>query len=277
MSRSEKTAIIEALFNERYDPENGTVSHPVVSLDDLRRYKQDGILYAFFKDIVRKTERGNDIWPQSVLNCGYTGIQDVSKGSSFRFIPLAPGQTQAFISAQSLAPKEITPRHRMQSASLPLASRQLGRSDEPWLIQVAVRLKLIETHLALFSPRNIVMIDHLQMNVKLSKSEIDALFLGVEQAEGGETRTFLIACEAKSTRDDIIEEQIIRQVQALARLSGVKQEYILPIAIKAVGASEVFLVEFDIVQKADAPTIETLIPISEAVYELVPPVPGIGM
>lgn len=115
------------------------------------------------------------------------------------------------------------------------------------------------------------------MNVKLSKSEIDALFLGVEQAEGGETRTFLIACEAKSTRDDIIEEQIIRQVQALARLSGVKQEYILPIAIKAVGASEVFLVEFDIVQKADAPTIETLIPISEAVYELVPPVPGIGM
>lgn len=276
MSRSKKTAIIEAIFNERYDSETGTLSQPVVTITDLQRYQQAGNLYAFFKDIVRNTASGNQIWPQSVLQRGYTGIQDVSKGSSFRFIPLPPGQGTAFISANTLAPTPQTPRYKIETASLPLASRRLGRGDEPWLIQVAVRLRLVETHLALFSPRQILTVDHLQMNVKLGKSEIDAIFLAVEQTVDQEPREIIISCEAKSVRDDIVEEQVVRQVQALSRQPAVTQQYILPIAMKAVRKSEIFLVEFDIVERTDAPTFESLIPISEAVYELVPPVSGIG-
>lgn len=167
-------------------------------------------------------------------------------------------------------------RYKIESASLPLASRQLGRGDEPWLIQVAVRLRLIKTHLALFSPRTIINVDHLQMSVKLGKSEVDALFLGIERSEIGEKREVIISCEAKSIRDDIVEEQVIRQVQAIARQHSIKQAYILPIVLKAVGKSKIFLVEFDIVGKNDAALLEELIPISEAVYELIPPVPGIG-
>lgn len=276
MSRSKKTPIIEAIFNERYDVNTGTLSNPVVSTDDLLRHKPKGNVYAFFKDIVRNIARGNNIWPERVLQRGYTGIQDVSKGSSFRFIRLPPGQTVAFISAERLTPKDITPRHRVESASLPLASRQLGRGDEPWLIQVAVRLRLIETHLTLFSPRTILTVDHLQMSVKLEKSEIDALFLAVEEGTGVEMREIVICCEAKSIHDDIIEEQVIRQIQAISRQHTVTQDYILPIAIKAIGKSEIFIVEFDVVAKADAAALESLIPISEAVYELIPPVPGIG-
>jgi hypothetical protein len=276
MSRSKKTPIIEAIFNERYDPSTGHVSNPVVSIADLRHYQPTGNVYAFFKDIVRKTARANDIWPASVLQRGYTGIQDVSKGSSFRFIRLKPGQTVAFTSADILIPKANTPHHRVESASLPLAARQLGRGDEPWLIQVAVRLRLIETHLTLFSPRTILTVDHLQMSVKLGKSEIDALFLGVEQVTANEQRELVICCEAKSIRDDIIEEQIIRQVQAIARQRTVTQDYILPIAMKATGKSEIFIVEFDVVAKADAAALESLVSISEAVYALIPPVPGIG-
>src|SRR5215218_5930780 len=71
MSRSKKTAIIEAIFNERYDPAIGDISNPVVSIADLLRYKPDGNVYAFFKDIVRKTSGGNKIWPASVLQHGY--------------------------------------------------------------------------------------------------------------------------------------------------------------------------------------------------------------
>ena len=47
-------------------------------------------------------------------------------------------------------------------------------------------------------------------------------------------------------------------------------------AIKAIGKSEIFIVEFDVVEKADAEALDSLISISEAVYELIPPVPGIG-
>lgn len=277
MSRSQKTAIIEALFNERYDPETGRLSDPVVSVADLRKYKPEGNLYAFFKDIVRNTVRGNAIWPKSVLQRGFTGIQDVSRGgNSFRFIPLPPGQDVAFVSADTLAPRKDTPRQRVESTSLPLASRQLGRGDEPWLIQVAVRLRLIETHLALFSPHVVLNIDHLQMSVKLGKSEIDALFLGVEIVDADTTGEFIVCCEAKGMHDDIIEEQWIRQVQAIARQPVVTQQRIMPIAIKAIGKSEIFVLEFDIVERATVDTLDELTPISDAIYVLIPPVPGIG-
>jgi hypothetical protein len=276
MARSEKTAIIEAIFNERYDPQSGTLSDPVVRLDDLRRYKQTGNLYAFFKDIVRKTASANRIWPESVLRRGYTGVQEVGQESPFRFIPLPPAQTVAFRTGATLVPNPGTPRHRIESASLPLASRQLGRSDEPWLIQVAVRLRVIETHLALASPRKIVSVDHLQMSVKLNKSEVDALFLATEHQADGTQRELLISCEAKSLRDDIVEEQVIRQVQALARQRTLRQAFILPTAIKAVAPSELFFIEFDLVAKAAAAAIKSLVPVSSALYKLVPPVPGIG-
>ena len=105
---------------------------------------------------------------------------------------------------------------------------------------------------------------------------IDGLFLCVEQVTGSETRELIVCCEAKSIRDDIVEEQIVRQVQALARQSTVTQQHFLPIAIKAIGRSEIFIVEFDVVAKADAAALDALIPMSQAIYELVPLVPGIG-
>ena len=76
-----------------------------------------------------------------------------------------------------LVPGEQTPRVKIETISMPLATRRLGRKDEPWLIQVLVKLRIIETHMALFSNRKIIQLDHLQMNMKLSKTEIDALFL----------------------------------------------------------------------------------------------------
>lgn len=275
-SRSIKTSIIETLFNERWNPETNTLSNPTVTYDDIRRFVNKGNVYAFFKDIVRNTSRANEIWPVSVLNRGYTGIQAVAESACFTFVPLPQGQLTAFVTADVLSPNPSILRHEIESASLPFASRQLGRGDEPWLIQVAVRLRLIETHLALFSPRQIITVDHLQMSVKLQPAEIDALFLAVEQISGTQRREIIITCEAKSLRDDIIEEQVRRQVKTLGRVKSINQEYILPIAIKAIKPSEIYLVEFDVVPKEEAERVETLVVVKEVIYILKPSVPGIG-
>jgi hypothetical protein len=274
MSRSKKTVVIEAIFDERWDSVTKTLSDPLVRVSDIRRHWPEGNVYAFFKDIVRNAARANGIWPQSVLERGFTGAQDVSDGGSFRFVPLRPGQTVAFV--DTYAPSDVTPRHRIESASLPLASRRLGRGDEPWLIQVAVRLRIIETHLALFSRRQILTVDHLQMSVKLQPAEVDALFLAVEQLPDLSTRELIICCEAKSLRDDIVEEQVLRQVQAIAAQPAVTQALVLPVALKAIGASTLFVVEFEAVAREEAASTTALQPVSDAVYELVPPVPGIG-
>lgn len=139
-----------------------------------------------------------------------------------------------------------------------------------------MRLRLIETHLALFSPRKILNVDHLQMSVKLQPAEIDALFLAVQELPDLTRRELLICCEAKSLRDDIVEEQIRRQVQTISRQSSITQGYVLPLALKAIGNSRVFVVEFDVVARAEVAELSALNPVSDAVYELVPPVPGIG-
>lgn len=274
-SKSQKTKIIEDIFNSRWDAAAQTLHDTLVTMDDLEPYWK-GNRYGFFKDIVRKTKSANNIWPQSVLERGYTGRQEVGEGASFRFVPIPAGQTLAFISSQTLVPTDATPVHMIESTSLPLASRQLGRSDEPWLIQIAVRLRVIETHLALFSPRQFIHVDHLQMSVKVQPSEIDALFLATERIGETEQREVIVSCEAKSLRDDLIEEQLVRQIKTIFRQKAITQDIALPIALKAVGTSRIYVVEFDPVMRSDAAHLDALVVASEAVYHLKPAVPGIG-
>jgi len=115
------------------------------------------------------------------------------------------------------------------------------------------------------------------MSVKLAKSEIDALFLATEKDDSGTGNEILICCEAKGRGDDILADQIVRQVQALFDASGMDQNMIIPIAVKAVGPSQVHVIEFEAVSREDSKSVTLLKPVSQAVYELVPVVPGIGI
>jgi hypothetical protein len=58
----------------------------------------------------------------------------------------------------------------------------------------------------------------------------------------------------------------------------VTQDVVIPMAVKAFAPSKVHVVEFEAVLRQSVPTlsIDSLQVASEAVYELVPPVPGIG-
>ena len=131
----------------------------------------------FFKDFIRVRLRANANWPSSVLRAGYTGRQLTEGGACFEFVALTEGQTEAFPPVDFAQPSDSTPRYQIESVSLPLASRRLGRKDEPWMIQVIARLRIVESHFSLSSGRAIKQLDLLQLNVKLSGTEIDALFL----------------------------------------------------------------------------------------------------
>jgi hypothetical protein len=288
--KSKKTQIIEDIFNARWDDENKTLSDRIVTLEQvsraIREYNaqhpgpplSDRNPANFFKDFIRNRNSANTNWPSSIFQRGYTARQRTGANECLEFVPVASGQTEPFPNLLP-APTEETPRRKIESVSMPLASRRLGRKDEPWLVQVLVRLRVIETHLALFSKRKIVQIDHLQMSVKLQESEIDALFLAIELVNGetpATTREVLVSCEAKGLRDDVLEDQVLRQVQTVFRMPGVPQDLVLPVAVKAFARSMVRVVEFDVVARADAPALSALSIVSDAVYELVPPVPGIG-
>jgi hypothetical protein len=125
------------------------------------------------------------------------------------------------------------------------------------------------------SPRNIIYVDHLQMNVKLREAEIDALFLATEQLDNDTTRELILTFEAKRT-DDILEDQIISQVEAVLEAQQ-EHDTVIPLAAKTIG-SEIYIVEFQALSRADfidPAAMPQLQVISSALYTLVPPVPGI--
>jgi hypothetical protein len=283
-----KEFVFEKLFNERWDGSTGTVSNPVVLVREVVEAnaewysahpeadpKKAGNAYAFFKDFIRNLESANRRWPKSILERNYTARQLTGGGASFEFVPLQKGQVIPFPNAVP-PPAPSTPTHQIESISMPLASRRLGRDDEPWLIQVLVRLHVIETHLSLYSARHILQIDHLQMNVKLYLSEIDALFLAVEELGLGLTREVIVTCEAKGLRDDILESQVLLQVESVFQSPRINQDFVIPIAVKPLRESVVHVVEFDVISRDVPSNARTLTIASDALYEFIPPVPGIG-
>lgn len=284
-----KPEIIEALFKERFDSSRKVLKNPLITLSDISRaireynakHPKDKPLSDrnpanFFKDFVRNRRRANANWPKSVFVAGYTARQITGENRCFEFVPAAPGAEVPFTPDLIPGPSDSTHRHDVETTSMPLASRRLGRSDEPWLVQVLVRQRVIEAHFAFESTRKVVQLDHLQMSVKLAKSEVDALFLAVEDIGGGKTQELIVSCEAKGRKDDILHDQIVAQVKAVARMKGVTQELILPLAVKAILPSEVYLIEFQAIRRDEAEDIEALTIASSAVYRLVPTVPGIG-
>ena len=282
-----KTIIIDQLFRDRYDAKKKTLVSPVVTLsevsDAISSYMSGKPLWPlstrnpanFFKDFIRNRASANRNWPAFVLSSGYTGQQVTGGNSCFEFVALSGGQTAPFPPASFSLPTDSTPRHLIESVSLPLASRRLGRNDEPWLIQVIARLRIVESHFSLVSQRTIRQLDLLQMSVKLSGTEIDALFLGQEEIAPGKFQEVIITCEAKGGKDDILEDQILRQAKAPFSMRQITQDHVIPLAVKCVAPSQIFVVEFEELDRETFASVTSLTAACDSLFEIRPPVPGI--
>jgi len=284
---TDKTEIIEAIFRQRWSAKGRKLSEPIVTLTDVseaiadynRKHRERQMSTRnpanFFKDFIRNRESANRNWPPFVFESGYAARQVTGKGLCFEFVALAEGQHEPFPAGDFAAPTNKTPLHRIESVSMPLASRKLGRNDEPWLIQVITRLRIIETHFSLYSKRKVKQVDLLQMSVKLMGTEIDSLFLLQEEGEQGELREVIVTAEAKRGRDDILEDQILRQAKAPFRMPQVTQDVVVPVAVKCIGPSKIYVVEFSELDRGAFEGVDSLTIASDSLFEIVPPVPGI--
>lgn len=268
---SEKTSIIERLFFERYDSATGVLSDDVVTLDQvstaIREAEVEGGTLSprnpanFLKDIVRRPNR-NAIFPTSVVAEGWTARQDPGEGRCFRFIRLPSGQETAFLTSEP-DPAFLENPHDVQSLSLPPASRTFGRSHETWLTHVVTNLGVVHTHFAINSPSDLIGLELLQSHVMLGKAEIDAIYL----ATSATGHQFLVGCEMKGPGEILDEDQIERGAQRMEETS--KEASVLPMGVKALAGGLIWIVEFD-------QGVYPLSKVSEGVYRLSPPVPGVG-
>jgi len=162
-----------------------------------------------------------------------------------------------------------------------LATKALGRSDETYLIQVAVKLSVVETHFALEArPRlDILELNHLQIGIKLRRCEVDSMYAATyKDPADGQQKRLIVTVEAKKKGQRIIEEQIVQQVKAAFDVTDV--DLVVPIAMIAVAKTAahqggIYIAEFEAVKRGDLPLFSRLGTASEAFYEFVPPVKGI--
>ena len=209
-------------------------------------------------------------WPKALKQLKYSAVQRTGSGDVFEFVRYKTGQTEPFPDLHKAKPN--TPRYKLQSISLPLAAKKLGRSDEPWLVQTAVNLRVIESHFAIVSELPVVEISHLQMSVKLRQTEIDALFLATLDT-GSKRFNAIITCEAKQARERVLEHQIVNQV--LAAFEETDVNLVIPIGLRAIKGQGFYVVEFKAVTRENSENLEDLEVSKEAVFEMNPPVPGI--
>jgi hypothetical protein len=281
-----KADIIRIIFNDLWNEEMQSLTRAEVSLAEvvtaIRAYNakhpearvSDRNPANFYKDLTRRRATANESWPREIFERGFTGRQLVGGGQCFQFVRRAEGQEEPFPETIP-GPSPETHIYPITSAVLPVASRRLGRSDEPWLIQVAVRLRIVETHLSLFSPlaKHIVMVDHLQNSVKLRGSEIDAIFLATEEINR-EYRQLMTTCEVKVEREDLGMDQVLRQPKEMFRLMP-DLDRVLPLALRSVGQSRLHLTEFAVVMREEMAELDELAIVRDVLYELRPAVPGI--
>lgn len=188
----------------------------------------------FLKDLIRKPSC-NDNWPVRLKQLRMTARQRYGQKQVLEFVLYREGDTVPF--PDRYLPAESTPIIDIESLSIPRQARALGRNDEPWLIQVVVSQRIVETHLAITSPVSVIDLTHLQMSVK-TQPEIDAIYFASLSQDSEELRT-LVTCEAKQVGERLLEDQIREQVAvAFASTSALKGDdsiqAVMPIAIQVI-------------------------------------------
>lgn len=279
--KSEKPYVIERIFTQRWDEATNTLNDSLVTNDQVasairwanenKETKLSALNPAnFIKDIIRG-KNASAMWPDLLKRHRWTAVQVTGNGNIFRFVRYSDDQNEPFPVKFGYHANVI--KHRLQSVSMPMASKALGRDDETYLIQVAVRLAVVETHFALFSPISVVELNHLQIGIKLRFCEVDALFSAIYLDNNGKLMPMIITAEAKNKKQRILEEQIMQQVHAAFSETAV--DTVVPIAMTSEDGG-IYLAEFESIKREELEEDFVSLRLrTEVLYELHPKVKGI--
>lgn len=314
-SQSKKTKVIEILF-ERFWP-SGTprpVGRMIVDNDMVveaiaARNKREGGKELsrknpanFLKDLIRK-RTCNSNWPDKLKGQKITARQVYGKKQVFEFIDYGADDKEPF--PDRFDPVPDLPVMPFEALSIPVEARDLGRQDEPWLIQVTVSQRVLYTHLAVIARQaglNVSTLAHLQVSVK-TQPEIDATFIATLAPEkhGDPPVRVYVTAEAKQLNERILEHQIREQVRVAfaitAQLKGSEKiDAVMPVVFQVVEYSHqkaglltktqgIYVVQFQVIERAvfekefkigeklhELPLIIQ----SRAIFEPMPPIRGIS-
>lgn len=236
----------------------------------------------FLKDIIRN-KRANENWPDFLKDKKITARQRYGQKRVLQFYPYEIGQSVPF--PDDFGPDNETNDYLIQTASLPFISRQLGRTEETWLTQIAVNLRLIETQLSIFTrDPNIAQlrdVSFLQTGIK-TQPEIDAGYVASATDNSRSEYAFYVTCEVKQRAErillDQIREQVMKAFQITKKLTEPAIKAVKPFALQALAASDVsgleeaeigfYVIEFENILRDDFESQVLTSLDNEALYSL---------
>jgi|GEM_PF-924228 len=311
-SQSKKTQVIEILFRNLWPEGQPRPSGPLIVTNDevvaaiakrnaLNKGESKPLSSAnpanFLKDFIRK-KTCNTNWPAELKAQRITARQRYGAKQVMEFIDYREGDQVPF--EDRFDPVEGLRELPFESLSLPLEARALGRADEPWLIQVIVGQRLMNTHLAVVASEHGLEVEtlaHLQMSVK-TQPEIDTTFVATVKQDESRLRTYITG-EAKQLNERILEDQIREQVakafEITAPLTDTEEIHaVMPMVFKVVrhppgvkpkqSRRGIYVAQFELITRKEFDTKysnERLheLPLtiqSRAFYEPQPPIRGIS-
>jgi hypothetical protein len=137
MPKSQKPQVIERIYDRLIDPETGHLTRSIVTNTDV----VEAILWSnehhgtnlseknpanFIKDVIRG-HGASGMWPKRLHNLRIGGRQITGDSNVFEFVPYEEGQIETF--PQLFGYHAGVPEHELQSVSMPLASKALGRTS----------------------------------------------------------------------------------------------------------------------------------------------------
>jgi hypothetical protein len=278
---SYKTWVLACLFHRSWDEKTQTLTKSRFTQDEVietigEYNKQFGKKISprnapnLYKDFTRKVHCANNNWPPSVLQYGYTGWGLTGDSEVFEFIPLPPDQTEPFLKFVE-DPGDDVLVIPLSTTGIRVEMREHMRGDEASILAVAQQTRMVETHMGVVSPRrhHRPETEAWQQSMKLNGSETDGCYVQYEDAPTGKRIMVALGVEVKSEGEDVMLEQILRQVTTLLDALPAFQ-LVVPIVLRALGENRFHLVEHEAVGRDKPLGRRPLQKISEAVYRLSP-------
>jgi len=285
-----KQTIIEWVYNLHH---SRPAWDPIVTYEELFRVREilgqricKTNLANFF--YFSKLPYANSAWPPSVLAAGYTGLARIGKNRCFEFVPLPPGQRDAFVQIERPNGSTFYGDLRTDNGKLSDRFRRFKRDDEVRLVTVVEKSGLVSEFFKLVEKPEGAYdhnIEPMQSPLRSgSRGEADSFYIGEWLFEDGSKREFMIAVEAKKTGCDLFLSQMFHHTNlalTIAEESGdcdMNTTPVYSLGIETVGKSQVYVIQYKpmLWSQLEDPGIAGMVVGAKAVYTFRPGVFGIG-
>ena len=187
--------------------------------------------------------------------------------------------TRAALSDSVVRPAPSTPIHRLESLGLRPPLLHHRPSDDGPLVGLLTELRVIETHFALFSKPPVVGVASWQQSVRVNDSVVDARYYirreHYDRRRYDSSSDLALVCVIEDLQVRTSPRTLWEYMLPVFHERDTRRSNVIPMMVLPQNDGTLYVAEFALVPWPSRTDVMLTLA-SDAVYQFVPPVPGIG-